>query len=153
MLLVCNACPVSVSVRLACSAERDLRGTRDTTPGLCSVHFAACHGCTHSWRRWRVPVGSLSIELSHFPRLRGARVAREIKRRSLRNGQGTNRIARLYGVTRQGARHWVAELENRLETRAVACSVRIVTISKLPVTTLPPQTNCRRTAVLPQGRD
>jgi hypothetical protein len=37
-------------------------------------------------------------------------VAREDKRRPFRNGQGTNRVARLYGVTRQGARHLIAAL-------------------------------------------
>jgi hypothetical protein len=86
MLLVCNACPVSVSVRLACSAERDLRGTRDTTPALCSV--CCCLPRLHPLlASMALPVGSRSVELSHHPRLGGARVARGIKRRSLRNGQ------------------------------------------------------------------
>lgn len=84
--LVCPACQLSVSVRLACSAERDLQGTRDTTPALCSV--CCCSPRLHpSWRRWCFPVGSRSIELSHYPRLGGARATRDMKRRPLRNGQ------------------------------------------------------------------
>lgn len=35
LLLVCVACPVSVSVRPERFACRDLQGTRDTTPDLC----------------------------------------------------------------------------------------------------------------------
>ena len=86
-LLVCAACPVSVSVRLACSAERDLRGTRDTTPGLCSASFC-CSPRLHPLLASMVfPVGTRPIELSQYPRLGGARVAREVKRRPLRNGQ------------------------------------------------------------------
>ncbi len=85
-LLVCAACPVSVSVRLACSAERDLRGTRDTTPGLCSASFC-CSPRLHPLSASMVlPVGTRSIELSQYPRLGGARVAREDKRRPLGNG-------------------------------------------------------------------
>jgi hypothetical protein len=87
-LLVCAACPVSVSVRLACSAERDLRGTRDTTPGLCSASFC-CSPRLHPLLASMVfPVGTRSIELSQNPRLGGARVAREVKRRLLGNRQG-----------------------------------------------------------------
>ena len=37
MLLVCIACPVSVFVRPVCLSRRDLRGTRDTTPDVCSI--------------------------------------------------------------------------------------------------------------------
>jgi hypothetical protein len=48
---------------------------------------------------------------------------------------------------------WLRHLQNRLETRAVAGSVRSVTTSELPVTLLLPQANCRRTALLPQRRD
>ena len=37
MLLVCIACPVSVSVHLVCLGRTKLQGTRDTTPAVCSV--------------------------------------------------------------------------------------------------------------------
>ncbi len=87
LLLVCAACPVSVSVRLACSAERDLRGTRDTTPGLCSASFCCSPRLHPLLASMAVPVGTRPIELSQYPRLGGARVAREVKRRPLKNGQ------------------------------------------------------------------
>ena len=37
MLLVCIACPVSVSVHLVCLSRTKLQETRDTTPAVCSV--------------------------------------------------------------------------------------------------------------------
>ena len=37
MLLVCIACPVSVSVHLVCLGRTKSQGTRDTTPAVCSV--------------------------------------------------------------------------------------------------------------------
>jgi hypothetical protein len=69
------------------SAERDLRGTRDTTPDLCSTSFCCLPRLHPLLASMVFPVGIRTIETSHYPRLRGARVAREIKRRPLRNGQ------------------------------------------------------------------
>ena len=87
-LLVCAACPVSVSVRLAC--VRRTRSTRD--PGHHSrfvQRFLCCLPRLHPLlASMAVPVGTRPIELSQCPRLGVARVAREVKRRPLGNGQG-----------------------------------------------------------------
>ena len=86
-LLVCAACPVSVSVRLACVGRT--RSTRD--PGHHS-RFMQCFLCCSPrlhplLASMALPVGTRPIELSQYPRLGGARVAREDKRRPLGNGQ------------------------------------------------------------------
>ena len=66
-MLVCAACPVSVSARPARRSARNLLGARDTTPVLCRS-FAACHRGTRYWHRWRRSCWSRSIELSCFTR-------------------------------------------------------------------------------------
>jgi hypothetical protein len=68
------------------SAERDLRRTRDTTPGLCSASFCCLPRLHPLLASMVFPVGTRSIELGPYPRLGGARVAREDKRRPLGNG-------------------------------------------------------------------
>jgi hypothetical protein len=68
-------------------AERDLRGTRDTTPGLCSASFCCLPRLHPLLASMVFPVGTRPIELSQYPRLGGARVAREDKQRPLKNGQ------------------------------------------------------------------
>ena len=67
------------------SAERDLRGTRDTTPGLCSASFCCLPRLHPLLASMVFPVGTRPIELSQYPGLGGARVAREVKRRPLGN--------------------------------------------------------------------
>ena len=147
LLLVCTACPVSVSVRLACSAERDLRGTRDTTPGLCSASFCCSPRLHPLLASMAVPVGTRPIELSQYPRLGGVRGLRA-RSNDARWGtrRGTNRIARLYGVMRQGAHHWVAALAKSAGNPRRCVPVRSVTTRSRLVTLLLPQTNRRRNA-------
>ena len=66
-LLVCAACPVSVSVRPARPSARKLRGTRDTTPDLC--RSLCCLPRLHpSRRRCRASCWSRTIEVSCFTR-------------------------------------------------------------------------------------
>ena len=67
-------------------AERALSWTRATTPDVCRC-FDACLPDTGRWPSMVLPVGSRPIELSHYPKARGARVARGLKRRSLENEQ------------------------------------------------------------------
>jgi len=66
-LLVCAACPVSVSVRPARPSARKLRGTRDTTPDLCRslCYLPRLHP---SRRRCRASCWSRTIEVSCFTR-------------------------------------------------------------------------------------
>lgn len=70
------------------SAERDLRGTRDTTPGMCSTSSCCSPRLHPLLASMAVPVGTRPIELSHYPRLGGARGAREVKQRPFGDGQG-----------------------------------------------------------------
>jgi len=76
LLLVCEACLVSVSVRPERYAYRDLQGTRDTTPVSC--RFVCCLPPRHAaLASMALPVGSRFIDLSRWPRARrGASSAR-----------------------------------------------------------------------------
>ena len=106
MLLVCIACPVSVSVHLVCLGRTKLRGTRDTTPAVCSISLllaaaAPALGFDAAFL-WEIGPSREILD----PGLRGARVARKIKRRPLGNRQGTDRIARSTIAMGQNAHHW-----------------------------------------------
>jgi hypothetical protein len=94
-----------------------------------------------------VPVGSRPIELSHYPRLRGARVAREIKRRPFKErAEGRTALHGYDCVMRQGAHHWAAALAKSGGNPRRCLPARSVTTGKPLVTLLLPQTNCRRNA-------
>jgi len=103
LLLVYITCPVSVSVRPARSACRDLRGTRDTTPVLSRL-FAACHRGTRYWRRWR-SVGMPSSRAVDPGSKWGAPSRRGSARIPRRAGEGSDRIARSRVTTGLEARH------------------------------------------------
>ena len=94
---------VSVSVRPARSAYRDLRGTRDTTPVLCRW-FAACRRGTRHWRRWRsvgMPSSRAVDPGSKWGRRRGAALHGSRGERERRS----DRVARSWVVTAREGRH------------------------------------------------
>src|SRR5687768_2141891 len=80
-------------------------------------------------KEWR------SIASSHNPGLRGARVARGNKRRPLRNGQWTNRIARLLRSDAPREYHLALSLAETLSNSLTAEADHAASLSAKPLGT------------------
>ena len=93
VLLVCNAIPVSVSVRLFVPwHEERYKGPRDTTPGLCRlVILLACP--TRHWHRWRLLWELLTI-VEPSPKAQGGTGCAKLYPIPAESGFTANRIAR-----------------------------------------------------------
>jgi len=154
LLLVCAACPVSVSVRLAC--VRRTRSTRD--PGhhsrFVQYFFLLLAAAAPALGFDGGSCGNSIHRVEPLPKARGVRGLRA-RSNDARwgTGRGTNRVARLYGVMRQGAHHWVAALAKSAGNPRRCVPVRSVTTGKPLVTLQLPQTNCRRNAAQCWRRD
>jgi len=146
LLLVCAARPVSVSVRLACVGRT--RSTRD--PG----HHSRFVQCFFLLLAAAAPAlgfdggscGNSIHRVEPIPKARGCTGCARSNDARWGTGRGTNRVARLYGVMRQGAHHWVAALAKSAGNPRRCVPVRSVTTRSRLVTLLLPQTDCRRNA-------